>query len=133
VRIFIFTLITHLESLMAELIEKRCEDDTSWLSHLSPGRQQNVRATHDELRTRQLERSLLECTYFCDKSRIVCKLCGWSNKLEGQFKDIETLRNSVAHSSNYLSGADGLATMLKTIALAEHWINEITCQIKHTA
>ncbi len=132
VRIFIFTLITHLESLMADLIEKRCENDANWLSRLSPGRQRNVRATYDELHAQQMERTLLDCTYFCDKSRVVCKLCDWSNKLEDQFKEIEKLRNAVAHSGNYLNGAERLAKMLKTITLTEHWIHELACQIKLT-
>jgi hypothetical protein len=130
VRIFIFTLITHLESLMAELISKRGIDEAVWLSSLSAKRQANVRRKFNDLQVKRLDLSLLECTDFCDKRDVVRKLCGWTRKFEKDFIQVETLRNSVAHAGDYLDTENGLTTMPKTIEKAEFWIDEITRQIK---
>ena len=104
-RIWLYGLISVLEIHMLELIRLSYSEE-SWMHKLSRCRKKNVWKTHDKRRRRNEDISLLYCTEFCDKRTIIqksaaaLKATGFESK--GRFdkclKDIEELRNEIAHS-----------------------------------
>lgn len=129
VRIFIFTLVTHLEMTMANVIRVKCVDDEYWLRLLSPSRQQKVLSKLDSYRHERLDPSPLEFTDFCDKRDIVKKICDLGQRFEEDLKEIEDLRNTVAHAGNYAESDEALRTFVRRIDLTRSWID---CLRKYT-
>ena len=125
VRIFIFTLITHLEALMADVIKALCAEDSGWLQYLSEGRREKANCKYNELKRSRLDLSLLECTDYCDKRRIIRKLCGFTTAFETEVESIEKLRDSVAHAGNYLDSEESLHDLVRNIDRAEYWIRTL--------
>jgi hypothetical protein len=129
VRVLAFTLITHLEMVMAELIGTRCPSEEQWLLLLSAGRRQKLDEKREKSREENLNLPLLELTDFCDKRTIVKKLLKLSNDFEESLVDIEKLRNTLAHAGDYAQDADGLRDFLDRFRLTQKWIDELSAHL----
>jgi chloramphenicol O-acetyltransferase len=90
---------------MLELIG-RLYSGNEWLDKLGDERQKKVLQEHKDLRQRNEEIDLLYCTQFCDKRTIIkksdeaLKAIGFKSAKDfsKNLKDIEELRNEIAHS-----------------------------------
>jgi hypothetical protein len=121
VRLVGFTLVTHLEMLMAELIRTRCPADESWLELLDPNRKRILRGLLQTRIAEHLHLSHLQVTDFRDKITVVVKLLELDESATGELRLIRDLRNSVAHSRDLAHGDAGVQAFLGYLHLAEKW------------
>lgn len=129
VRLFVFSLVTHLEILMSNIIRAKypnSQDDYKWLEFLKSERQERVREKQQELTRGNYGLSLLESTDFCDKRDIVRKLGPFTGKFKKDFETIEkNLRDKVAHAGDYAHNDEEMKLFIERISLAEKWIKEL--------
>lgn len=123
VRLYAFGMVTHLETLMGQIIEHRLGD--AWLELLNNKRREKVEEKQLYLQQRRTNPPLLELTDFCDKRDIVRRVFGLSQKFEKELQGIEELRNQVAHAGNYAADDGQLATFLDRLERARYWIEEL--------
>jgi hypothetical protein len=110
-RMCLYGLISVLEIHMFELI-RRVYSGNTWQDSLTETRQKNVAKIYDERRQRNEEIDLLYCTEFCDKRTIIeksdvaLKATRFKSKVTFSkcLKDIEGLRNEIAHSCKVSKG-----------------------------
>jgi len=126
VRLFAFALVTHLEMVMANVIRAKCPNEQDWLAFLSVGRRKKLEKKSHDLKRKNLNLSMLELTEFCDKRTTVKKVCKLSNKFESELKEIEKLRNKVAHAGNYAQNEEEVRSFVELLRQAEHWINQLS-------
>ena len=129
VRVFVFTLVTHLELLMTDIIRKKYPDDENenrWLRYLTEARQENVIKKQQSRKKENYDLPLLECTDFCDKRDIVRKISSFSNKFKEDLEKIETyVRNVVAHAANYGRNDQEMEQFIHLIIRTQNWIREL--------
>src|SRR5690349_10618865 len=107
VRILAFAMITHLESLMADVIRRAYgAEDERWTKYLNQTRREKVFEKHAKLTSGRINLPLLELTDFCDKRDIVKELCHLDAGFERQLKGIESVRNKLAHAGEYAANDD---------------------------
>jgi CBS domain-containing protein len=123
VRLVAFALITHLEMVMAQVIQTRCPSEEQWLQFLSVGRQQKVNEKLAKRKAENLHLPLLELTDFCDKRTILKKLLTLGNDFEDALVSVEELRNTLAHAGGYAQDADKLNEFLDRLRLTQKWID----------
>lgn len=132
VRLFAFTLVTHLELLMTDIIAKYqdYQDEHQWLQYLDEHRQGKIRDKQQNLKRENYDLPLLECTDFCDKRDIVRKLCSFSNKFKDDLEKIEKyVRNTIAHAASYARNDQEMERFIRLIILTQKWISELeSCQ-----
>lgn len=126
VRLVAFTLITHLEMVMAEVIQTRCPSAEQWLQLLSPGRQQKMNEKFAALKGENLHLPLLEFTDFCDKRTILKKLMDLGNDFEDALVGVEELRNTLAHAGGFAQDANKLNEFLNRLRLTQKWIDYLS-------
>jgi hypothetical protein len=97
VRVLAFAMITHLESLMAEVILEACgSDDELWMKYLNQTRREKIVEKQAKLQSRRMDPLLLlELMDFCDKRDIVKELRHFGADFERQLKGIEGVRNKL--------------------------------------
>jgi hypothetical protein len=110
VRMWLFGLITILESFVSRELEARFPDE-SWTTELSAGRLAKARELLSERRRRNLEASLVDCLQFGDKAGILVRQpdiredWGFESKRQAdrQIQDLQSLRNHLAHAQDILT------------------------------
>jgi hypothetical protein len=126
VRLLAFAGVTHLESLMVELIRtKHKHGDDSWLRLLGGKRQEKIRWKEKKLRRSRMEIDLLELTDFCDKRELVRQIADPGPNFADDLVRAEDLRNQIAHAATFIvsdSDASGFALQLQMI---EQWIQTL--------
>lgn len=129
VRLFIFSLVAHLELLMSDIIRARypdSQDTDEWSSLLKTKRQIKIKAKQQKLAQGNRELPLLECTDFCDKRDIVRKIGGFSEKFERELDSIErNLRNKVAHAGDYAQNDEQMHRFIDRVQWAENNISKL--------
>ncbi len=129
IRIYVFSLVTHLEILMSDIIRARYPDsqeDTKWLEFLKPERQTRVREKQQKLAQGNRELPLLECTDFCDKRDIVRKICSLPEKFKRELDSIERdLRNTVAHAGDYAQDDEQTRRFIELVQVANTHIKTL--------
>ena len=126
VRLFVFSLVTHLEMVMARSIRRHFPRDEEWLQKISQGRRQNIEEKRQYLARRNLEPPLIELTDFCDKRDILAKSLRVDKRFIPDLKAIEELRNTTAHAGTYAESRDAVLDFVKCLQCAEHWIDYLT-------
>lgn len=131
VRLCLFSLLTHLEQVMAELILVRWPGD-EWRRQLSPGRQKNILKKQADLQARRMNPPLLELTEFGDK-RDLCRkaqaISGNRKKYEAEMDALRDLRDSLAHAATFLDereGTKGVNKFVNQFLSARRWIAYLT-------
>lgn len=118
VRMWIFGLLTVMESAFARHIRRRFPDD-GWRSHLSTSRQRRAEHLQAERRRRKESPDVVACLQFSDKAQILFKNPGAREELgirswtagKQLIKDLEGLRNSLAHSQDIVDHWSTIATL----------------------
>jgi hypothetical protein len=124
VRLLAFTLVTHLEVLLADKIQKEHSDDAIWLSLLHPKQRKTVEGRLKKRKQENLHLFPLEVTDLSHKITVVGKLRG-ATDFEQQLEPIVKLRNSLDHASDFVEVCGGLNGFLERLALVEHWIEAL--------
>lgn len=130
VRLLAFTLVTHLESIMAQIITDRFPEEDEWLPLLSDDKQKDLLAVLEKRRAENLDPYLFEMTSFSDKATIVRKSLKPSTQFKSDMFKIQDLRNSVAHARDYAEDDQSLDTFRERLRLTHFWISELTKHIE---
>jgi predicted transcriptional regulator len=126
VRVVVFTLVTNLELLMADVIRCRTAEPSAWKQYLTEGRRAKLEEKFDRLSGEDFDLDELTCTDFCDK-RTILKLMledlpeGFNQDL----KEIEELRNSVCHAGEYAQDRRQLMVFLDRFQRTRRWTGEL--------
>ncbi len=126
VRMWLFGMITILETYITRIVREKYPDD-SWQQVVSAGRLQKARTLFEERQRRKERVELLDCLQFGEKGRILLnddrirEDAGFGSIREGKqrLKEIESLRNNLAHSQDIVGSnwtvIVGLSRRLETI------------------
>jgi hypothetical protein len=131
VRLFAFTLVTHLELLMTDIISEKYpdqQDEPQWLQYLKEPRQEKVKEKHQSRKQENLDLPLLESTDFCDKREIVRQICSLPsrNRFKEDLEKIEKyLRNTISHAASYARNDQEMERFIHLIILTQNWIREL--------
>ncbi len=109
VRMWLFGMITIVEMRFGSLIESHLPGD-SWKEHLSAGRLSKAESLLEERRRRNQDLDLLDCLQFSDKGHIIARhepirrqtVFESRRKMEEVVKELEALRNNLAHSQDII-------------------------------
>ncbi len=106
VRAALFALITGFERTMAGAIRKKYTVDKDWLRLLGKCRREKINGEVEESKKQDGFVDKLLFTQFCDKVDILTKSPFFPSslsktKMRHQLKEIEELRNKVAHANDY--------------------------------
>ena len=130
VRLLAFTLVTHLETILGSLIQLKYPRDGGWIGKLSKGRREKIEDKFAKLRQSKLDLSWLESADFCDKRDLVAKLYKMGKPFVADLKDIEDLRNTVAHAGSYGGNQEALLEFLRVLGRTQYWIAELTNKLE---
>jgi hypothetical protein len=125
VRAALFTMVTHLEILMAEFIRYDCVQSDEWLTHLSEGRQENLRKEVDKSRKGDAFVDELLFTQFADKVTIIKKsalMLANKNQFKKDLRRVQNLRDALAHANNYAASRDEAIEVCTTVRIMDEWI-----------
>ncbi|HZF11311.1 MAG TPA: hypothetical protein VFE33_21165 [Thermoanaerobaculia bacterium] len=124
VRLHIFTMVTHLETVMADVIRTHSRSD-NWLALLGDMRRKKVRERQRRLQIKSLDPPLVELTDFYDKTIIVEKLLHLGKDFTESLDNIRDLRNKVAHGVTYVNNNAQVRNFVERISAAEKWIERL--------
>lgn len=110
VRMWLFGMITIIEMGLTRLIESAYPDG-AWREYLSEGRLKKAETLLEERKRRNQELDLLDCLQFSDRGQIVLRneelrnRAGFVSRNRGEqtVKELEALRNNLAHSQDIIS------------------------------
>jgi hypothetical protein len=125
VRLHAFTLVTHLETVMAQIIRALRSSDSGWLALLRENRRQKIAEKQRRLQQQRLDPPLLELTDLCDKRDAVAKLLKLGADFTAQLRDIEKLRNPLAHAATFLDDDADVERFVQRMGWAEEWIMKL--------
>ncbi len=132
VRLLAFSLVTHIEVLMSNLIRISGVDAQTWLSYLDNRRRKEISGKQQKLKLKHSDPDLLEHTYFSDKRVILEHLFQSKdtvihellNEVKiGQLEEINELRNTVAHTGKDIESQDPIQDFIRRLRLAQAWID----------
>lgn len=129
VRAALFAMVTQLEMAMADVVRRRFPEPDTWRQKLSQGRAQKVQ---QKIASATSEDTLVDqilYTQFCDKVTIISKagICS-SNEASNRtsfgkdMKDIENLRNNLAHANDYAATRDTARHVCECVRKMDEWI-----------
>lgn len=132
VRLYAFMLITHLEMVMAAIRARfRGRPNDDWLECLGEERRKRVTGKVEEHRRKRLDPDPIEFTDFCDKRDILRRFHPEGGRFKRDLKEIEKLRNAIAHARNYLHEQDDLDDFLKRVRLTRSYIRYVRGRLPH--
>ncbi len=110
VRMWLFGMVTIIEMGFVALVQRHFSSD-EWRSCLSAGRIQQAEKLLEERKRRGQYLGLMECLQFSDKGQIIVKTpellkkVGFPSRRRGEevIKDLEKLRNNLAHSQDIMT------------------------------
>lgn len=110
VRMWLFGIVTMIETALTQLIE-RVFPEESWRNVLSPGRLEKTEDIWRERKRRNLYCKLIDCLQLSDKAGILIsdkdmlKQMGFETGKQAKkiIKELESLRNHLAHSQDIVS------------------------------
>jgi hypothetical protein len=110
VRMWLFGMITIIEMGLTRFIESAYPDG-SWRQCMSESRLQKAEVLLEERRRRNQDLDLLDCLQFSDRGQIVLrneelrKRAGFVSRNRGEqtVKELEALRNNLAHSQDIVA------------------------------
>ena len=129
VRAALFSLITYLEIVMANVIRREFHGAEGWLSRISEGRRQKLRVEIANARSEEPLIDALLFTQFVDKADIIWKSERFlmaKNAFDNQFKKIRSLRDHLAHANDYAASREAAIETCKTVRLIDDWNDRLS-------
>jgi len=110
VRMWLFGLITIIETRIVQMIQKKYPND-SWQSTISKDRLRKAQQMQEERQRRNQHCNLMDCLQLSDKARIaiehpqILELFGFDSKRSGKqaIRNLESLRNNLAHAQDIVT------------------------------
>jgi hypothetical protein len=138
VRATLFGLITDLEITMTEMIRREFNNSVEWLRRLPSSRQEKLNAEMAKSNTHDGLVDQLLFTQFCDKVMIIKKSPQFAtdrSDFEHDMKEVQKLRDRVAHANDYAATPDAAVTVCGTVRLIEKWSKELALRhaLRHAA
>jgi hypothetical protein len=128
VRAALFAVVTHLETLMAELIRWSFGDASSWLPLLAAARRRKIEEEIAQGHKNDVFVDPVLFTQLCDKRDILLNTepCNaHDSSWVSDMKRIEHLRNALAHANEYASSRDAATQVCKTVHTMDHWLGRL--------
>lgn len=128
VRAALFTVVTHLEMVMANVIRGEFEDSDRWLDRLPEGRRLKLRAQISASKESNTFVQSLLLTQFCDKANLIQKSPSfrWSkSEFKSNMKRIESLGNDLAHANNYAADRGAAQRLCGTVRIMDRWLDRL--------
>jgi predicted transcriptional regulator len=122
VRLLAFSLVTHVEALLNRIIRATGEKEEILLSYLLSGRQKDIAKSLRKLKVQKRELDPLELTYLSDKRMIVSNLKIFEEEQLVELKELNELRNTIAHQKNYTESEKLVQDFIEQLRLAPKWI-----------
>jgi hypothetical protein len=129
VRAALFGLVTHVEMIMANAIRREFNGTQGWTDRLSENRRQKIR---EEINKAQDDDALVDAllfTQFADKVMIIRKSQRFvlgRNGFENDLKQIQSLRDHLAHANDYAATRESASKVCGTVRLADKWSKELS-------
>lgn len=128
IRMLLFGLISLFEMQANRMIKEYLPDD-AWQHHLQMERVEKAKNLFTERKSRNEAIELCDCLQICDKRDVIIndpklsKLLGIESKTKGKtfFKDLEKLRNNLAHSQD-LNTTNSWNDIFKLIKQTEEYL-----------
>jgi hypothetical protein len=103
---------------MVDYIKATVPGDEIWMEMLKPNRREKIKDEISIAVSRDVFVDKLLYTQFCDKADIIKRL--WTNNADietttKQFKQVENLRNSVAHANEYAASANEAKNVCRVV------------------
>jgi CBS domain-containing protein len=131
VRLFAFAGITHLETLMFEVIRTKFKfGDDSWSELLKVGRREKIRWKEKRLKKSRMDLDLLELTDFCDKRELVKIILSLGDDFVEQMQNAEELRNQIAHAATFITSDATAREFAVKLQQVEAWIERLESKTK---
>jgi len=110
VRMWLFGLVTMIETAITQIIEKIYPDE-AWTQVMSTGRVEKTKQIWEERKRRNLHCNFIDCLQFSDKAGILItdksslSQMGFETGKQAKkvIKELESLRNHLAHSQDIVS------------------------------
>jgi hypothetical protein len=128
VRAALFGVVTYLEIIMADVIRREFKGTDKWLDRLPDGRQQKL---HVEISKARGDDDLIEAllfTQFSDKITIILRSPRFSfekKEFECELKQIQSLRDHLAHANDYASSAQAASETCRTVRSIDKWSRQL--------
>lgn len=130
VRAALFALVTLLELVMAEAIQRRLPDSDAWMELLSEGRRGKVHEQEERGRGSDTLVDRVLYTQFCDKVTIIAKMDGprnWSlEPFDCDMRGAQDLRDELAHANEYAASLDAARKVCQLVRAMDPWIHTLT-------
>jgi len=121
VRPVLFSLITCVELLLAEWLRQKYPNEQDWLSKLSEERRKKVEENYERYSQQDMAIDRMTTTEFCDKRVAALKLGAFPTDEDArgtQLKEIQKLRDSIAHAGDYALTAEKAKWVAQTVRSA---------------
>ena len=125
VRLLVFARVTHLEMLIARIIQANCMNYDDWLRHLSQKEQDDIKKGHGELERSRDDPPLLELTQLGQKIRILRKILSLDDNTCSRLEEVRHLRNSIAHAKDFAGNEERLCKFMKHLEFADGLIQQM--------
>jgi len=128
VRVAIFSLITHLELLMTEVLSNELGPDGDPFTYLNGKRAKDAWDRWMNLQREQVAIDQLTALELCDKRDLLAKFQPVDvgrDRIRRELGRIERLRNQIAHSGRYAGTRAEATKAIRAIQLAETWIQRL--------
>lgn len=123
VRLLAFACITHLETLMADVIRtKHPLGDESWLASIPSDRQKKVRSKEKRLKGSRMDIDLLELTDFGDKRELARSVANVDHTFAHDAREAEDLRNQIAHAATFITSEEEARQFAVKPQKIQNWI-----------
>lgn len=126
VRLVAFTQICHLEMEMTMLVRTRCVDDNDRVTQLDDNRKKLLARRLRRHEKQNLELRVLELVDFGDKAVALVRILGLDSAAAQQLREIEQLRNDIAHAKDYGKTDADLDKFVGRLALTGKWIRRVS-------
>lgn len=124
VRLYAFTLITHLEMVMARVIAERIPEPDDW--KICADRRKRIRKEIEKRMADGLDPSPVEFTEFKEKTTIIESCLELDKDQIDELDDIRQLRNDIAHAKTFAGSTQQLRAFIRTLNLATDWIDALS-------
>jgi len=125
VRLLAFTLISHLETAITEVIRKHFPTDDTWLKHLDPDRRKKLSGRMKRRRAQNLVLPMIDLADLSDKKCLITRLCSLDAAEDRELTEIVYLRNAVAHSRDYARTDSELNAFIDRLSKIHGWIKRM--------